>query len=153
MKRRAGFAQWGLWAGLCLWLCAACIPTTTPPQLAASPGPAVRVMADEYDSGVFRVRYPAGWRVITSAAEQPASVIFAAPEADALILLGTHPQEAPSPAGYSGEIRSEQREILLHNDVAITAVLIAPPEDWQARLALFEEVLASLTASTRSGAG
>lgn len=123
---------------------AACVPATVPPQLADTPGPAVVVSDHLYDSGTFQVEYPAGWRVITSAAGDPVSVIFAAPEGDALIMLGETITDAPSPAGYAGDLRSERREIALDNGITVVAILKAASELWAARLATFERVVGSL---------
>lgn len=125
----------------------ACVPARTPPQLADTPGPAVQVIDGWYDSGVFRAQYPAGWRVITSAAEAPVSVIFAAPEGDALIMMGEHITDAPAPAGYAGKLRSERREIELGNGVTVIAILNAAHENWLTRLALFEAVVSSVRAA------
>lgn len=128
-------------------LFAACVPVTTPPQLNHTPGPMVRVSDGLYDSGVFRAAAPAGWRVVTSAAEAPVSVIFAAPESDTLIMVGENLAEAPPPAGYSGALRSQRREVTLDNGATVIAILNAPPERWPERLAAFEAVVASITPS------
>ncbi|MAS34959.1 MAG: hypothetical protein CL610_13200 [Anaerolineaceae bacterium] len=128
-------------------LCAACVPATVPPQVAYTPGPAVQVIDGLYDSGVFRVQYPADWRVITSAAGDPVHVIFAAPDGDALMIVGEQVDSAPAPAGYAGPLQSEQREIMLADGVMVTVILNAAPDDWAQRLALFEQVVASVRAS------
>jgi hypothetical protein len=130
-----------------LLLFSACIPARTPAQLEYTPGPAVQVIDHIYDAGAFHVAYPDGWRVVTSAATSPVSVIFVAPENDALIMVGEGLTEAPAPAGYTGDLRSERREIPLDNGVVIVAILNAPPENWDARLALFEEVVGSIVVS------
>lgn len=129
---------------LLLLLLSACIPARTPEQLAHTPGPAVQVMDSLYNAGVFEVRIPDGWRVVTSAAGDPIRVIFVAPEDDALIMVGEGLTEAPAPAGYTGELRSERREIELDDGAVIVAILNAPPENWDARLALFERVVGSI---------
>ncbi len=132
---------------ICLYM-AACVPARTPPQLAYTPGPAVQVADGWYDSGVFRVRYPADWEIITSAAGAPLSVIFAAPEGDALIMVGESLTDVPAPAGFEGELRSERRDLTLADGRIVTAALNAAQENWPARLALFEAVIISLSQSS-----
>jgi hypothetical protein len=127
-----------------LLLLSACIPARTPVQLEYTPGPAVQVMDSTYDAGTFEVAYPDGWRVVTSAAGDPIRVIFVAPENDALIMVGEGLTEAPAPAGYTGELSSERREITLDDGTVIVAILNAPPENWDARLALFERMVESI---------
>lgn len=129
---------------LLLSVLAACVPASVPPQLAHPPGPAVVVAERLVNVGTFQVEYPAGWRVITSAAGDPVSIIFAAPEGDALIMLGERIIAAPHPAGYAGDIRSERREIMLDNGVTMVAILNAPRDDWAGWLAVYESVVDSL---------
>lgn len=129
---------------LLLIACGACVPAAVPPQLAYTPGPAVRIMDHYYDSGTFQARVPAGWQVVTSAAVQPVSVIFAAPEGDALIMLGESLDSVPDPAGYSGALRQQRQTVTLANGVQVMAALNAPPENWDARLTIFQDVIASL---------
>jgi hypothetical protein len=73
-------------------------------------------------------------------------VIFAAPEGDALIMLGETIMDAPHPAGADGNIRSEWREIVLGEPDGITVVVIlnATPAQWATRLKAFEAVIGSL---------
>ena len=123
----------------------ACVPAIVPPQLTYTPGPTVRLSDLVYESAQFRVRYPPGWRVITSAASSTATVIFAAAEGDALIMVGADLTEAPQPAGYDGPIRSERREITLANGLTIVAILNAPPEKWASYAPLWEDAVASIT--------
>ena len=127
-----------------LLLLSACIPARTPEQLAHTPGPAVQVMDSTYDAGAFEVMIPDDWRVVTSAAESPISVLFVAPEDDALVMVGEGLTEAPAPAGYTGELRSERGEVALEDGTVIVAILNAPLENWDARLALFERVVESI---------
>lgn len=129
---------------LCL---TACVPARIPPQLEHTPGPGVVVSGQVYDSGRFRAEAPAGWRVITSAAGDPVTVIFAAPDAPALIMLGEGLESAPPPAGYDGSLRSEQREIGVGGGVRVTAILNAAQEEWDTWTRAFEQVTESLRLS------
>jgi hypothetical protein len=134
---------------VCLSLClaAACIPARTPPQLNQTPGPAVQVIDGVYDSGRFQVQAPSGWRVVTSAAGDPVTVLFAAPEGDALMVVGEGLTDAPPPAGYSSPLRSARREVTLDGGVTVIVLLHAPPADWDARLALLDDVASSIRRS------
>jgi hypothetical protein len=89
----------------------------------------VRLSDLVYESADFRVEYPPGWRIITSAADSETRVIFA----------------APRPSDYDGEIRSERREITLANGLTIAAILNAPPEKWATYAPLWEAAAASIT--------
>lgn len=68
-------------------ICAACIPADAPPQLAFTPGPPIVIANQWYNTEQYRLRYPLGWRVITSAADQVPSVILVAPGNEALIII------------------------------------------------------------------
>lgn len=122
---------------------AGCVPATVPPQLDATPGPAVVVTDQEYDAGAFKVRYPAGWRVISSAATSTATVLFAAPDHTAIMLFGVDAVEAPMPE-TDGQIRTEIRQISLEQNVSVTAILNAPAENWEVFAPLFEQSVASV---------
>lgn len=80
-----------------LWVGAACVPASTPPQLEFTAGPPVMVDDDRYTTADFSVRVPQGWRVITAPAEQPEFVLFAAPDNRALMRFATRLLE-PLPA-------------------------------------------------------
>jgi hypothetical protein len=111
--------------------------------LDATPGPAVVVTDQEYDAGAFKVRYPAGWRVISSAATSTATVLFAAPDHTAIMLFGVDAVEAPMPE-TDGQIRTEIRQISLEQNVSVTAILNAPAENWEVFAPLFEQSVASV---------
>ena len=71
----------GLALGLLMSACQPLVPATTPPQLQHTPGAFVSLTADSYDAGVFRVRYPEGWRVVkTNIAAAPMAVVFVSPD-------------------------------------------------------------------------
>jgi hypothetical protein len=129
-----------------LWM-AACIPMSLPPQLAHQPGPGIRVTDRVYDSGRFQAEYPDGWIVVTSAAGDAPHVIFAAPDGEALIMLGEAISEAPAPAGASSTLRSEMREVALENSLIVRAILNAPAGTWSQYEPLFTAVLESIRGS------
>jgi hypothetical protein len=126
-----------------LLLFGACVPVKVPLQLAYTPGPSAIITEREYDAGLFKAQYPAGWRVITSAATSPPSVIFVSPDDDALIVLGTDIGEAPKP-NVEGEIKSETRHLTIDNDLSLTAVLNASAEKWESFSTVFERVIESI---------
>jgi hypothetical protein len=76
-------------AFLLLLLLCGCIPAKTPPQLKATAGAPVIVTERHIEFEEIEIEYPSEWRVITSAANDPRSFIFAAPEDKAVIVLST----------------------------------------------------------------
>ncbi|MCU0497025.1 MAG: hypothetical protein MUF87_06700 [Anaerolineae bacterium] len=76
-----------VWMIVIGWMCVACIPANAPPQLSFTPGPPIVIANQWYNTEQYRLRYPVGWRVITSAADQVPSVILAAPGNEALIII------------------------------------------------------------------
>jgi hypothetical protein len=126
-----------------LFVLAGCVPAKVPPQLAATPGAAVVITEQEYDAGAFKVRYPAGWRVITSAATSPTTVIFAAPDNAAIMLFGVDATEAPM-LENDAQIRTETRQITLENGLHVTAILNAPADAWDVFVALFDQAVESV---------
>ena len=125
-------------------LCAGCIPVEKPPQLTFTPGAAFVVTGETFDAGVFHVQYPADWRVITGQASAPPSVIFAAPEDQALMMLAVGAIESPPVLNTDVETRSETRS-LEHDDLMLTAYLTAPVAEWDRYVQVFETVLASVS--------
>lgn len=83
--------------GFLLVVVCGCIPVRTPPQLAYTPGAPVVVTDETVEFNGIRIPYPPGWRVLTPAASSPPQVIFAAPGADALLLIATQPDVQPPP--------------------------------------------------------
>jgi hypothetical protein len=131
---------------LCLFfvfIFAGCVPAKVPPQLDATPGPAAVITEQEYDAGAFKVRYPAGWRVITSAATSPTSVIFTSPDDAAIMLFGVDVSDAPMP-DTDAQIRTETRQITLENGVTVTAILNAPDNAWETFAPLFDSTVESV---------
>jgi len=132
----------GILFALGLVLLAACIPAETPPQLAYTPGPAVVVTDRVYESSVFTVRYPSGWRVVTGAADAPPSVVFVAPDEVSTITLQTGTLEAATLAEPG--FRAELRGIELADGTRITAIARAPETAWETFLPVFEAVVATV---------
>lgn len=130
--------------GILLLSLASCIPARLPQQIEATPGPAVVVTDQEVIIGNFAARRPAAWRIITSAAGADApTILLAAPENQALIVLGNGEVATP-PLDAEGETRSITRRSSLTTDITITAILVAPARDWERFAEQFEWVIASL---------
>jgi hypothetical protein len=73
-----------------------CIPAQElPPQLAFTPGAPLTINATYIQFAGVRVEYPLEWRVITSAAETPESLLLIAPQGDALLMLSRYPAQTP----------------------------------------------------------
>lgn len=127
--------------GLCLLLLfTSCIPARVPDNLDDTPGPPVIVDGQVYEGADFSVRYPAGWRIITSEASAPQSVVFAAPDNVAIIRLQIGSLEE---ASLDGEMRTEVRGVTV-GDLQLTAIFSATDAHWDANFPLFESVLASV---------
>jgi hypothetical protein len=125
-----------------LWfICTGCIPATVPDNLDDTPGPPVIVADGYYQSDVFSVRYPVGWRIVTSEASAPASVIFVAPDEVSTIRLSVAPMDV---SGLDPLFQIEQREMKLSDELTVYAVLHAQAENRKMLQAAFEAVLASL---------
>ena len=125
----------------CLTALAACVPATVPPQLDATPGPAV-IVADRVEvAGLFSVQPPAGWRIVTGAAGDPPSVLFIAPDDAALIGIGTAP-DYTAPA-LPGADHSAARAVDM-DGVQVQVGLRAPDDAPDVFIAVFEQVIASL---------
>ena len=134
-----------LWLMLAL---AACAPAQPPPLLDATPGAGVVVTEDSYRNAIFSARYPAGWRIITSEASQPPSVIFAAPGNCALIVISSVAIDQPptAPACEQPGIQSIAQTVTL-GSIEIALAGSAPAAEWDSFLTRFEQVAASLEAS------
>lgn len=129
--------------GLALIGLAACVPARTPPQLAATPGAAVVVDGQMYQTAVFSARYPDGWRAIASPAGEPPFVTFAAPDNCTLILLSLDARPAPESNGCAGAVWREASETVDGAPV-IFAALRAPADQWAEAEAAFAAVVASV---------
>lgn len=125
-----------------LFLIAGCIPARVPSNLDNTPGPAVIVADGYYQGSAFTARYLAGWRIVTSEASAPPSVIFVAPDEKSTIRLSVAPIDL---SGLDPTFQIEQREIRLPGGLTIYAVLHAAVET--SLLSNFEDILASLRQS------
>ncbi len=125
-------------------LCAACIPSRTPPQLSFTPGAPAVITPQTYANLLYRVTYPGGWRVITSAVESPYEVTFAAPDNQTLMRFSVNPvAEAPSLPGVAvADVVFESVALGTHT---IYAVLVTTHKD--AMLPEFTRALASVASN------
>jgi hypothetical protein len=119
-----------------------CIPAKVPDNLDDTPGPFVVIADGYYRGSVFTVRYPPSWRVVTSEAGSPPSVILVAPDEVSTLRLSSAPIDLSQ---LDRTFYIEQREIRLSDDLTVYAVLHAMPDS--ALQSAFEDVLASLRQS------
>ena len=125
-----------------LVLLAACIPAKVPSNLDDTPGPVVVVSDHTFENSQFTARYPDGWRVVTSETQAPPSVIFVAPDDVATIQLMVGALEN---ANFNDpKMQVDVRGLTLDGGLEITAILSAPPAQWDSYAAQFERVLASI---------
>jgi hypothetical protein len=127
-----------------LALLAACVPATVPEHLAYTPGPPMLTMDGVYNAGAFTVRFPPGWIVVSSPANQPAAVTLVAPDESATIRLSTHPDLEPMPdEDLPNGMRLHTEQATLDDGLVVTFTLGAPVAEWESYLAVFEAVVAS----------
>ena len=107
---------------------AACIPAHVPDNLDDTPGPPVIITGDLYEGSQFSARYPNGWRVITSEANAPPSVIFVAPDESATIQLVAGTLNNTNFPDSS--LQTDIRGLTLEDGEQVTAILRAPAAEW-----------------------
>ncbi len=123
---------------------AGCIPARTPPQLAFTPGPPAVVTDRTYANLWFALRYPAGWRVVTGAADAPPSVVFVAPDDASTVTIQVGELDT---AGLDDPaFRYAVRRLALAGGLTLTAVVRAPAAAWDAFLPQADALLASIQA-------
>ncbi len=124
--------------------CAPLVPSHLPPQLTQTPGVPVSAANDLFMSTLFSARVPDGWRIITSAADAPLTVIFVAPDNRALLVLAQQPVDAPPQPRSELPLRETSRDIALAAGT-VYAYGVAPAAEWAAFEAEFTRVVESLT--------
>lgn len=124
--------------------CGPLVPATTPPQLAFTPGPPVVVTERVLETADFTVSYPAGWRVVTGAADQPSSAVLVAPDETATIRLQVGILDNET---FADNLQTDIRAVTLANGLTVTAVGRASAENWNLFLPVFEAVIQSLQPS------
>lgn len=126
---------------------AGCVPAKVPPQLIATPGVAVVVQGGRYETAVFSAAYPAGWRVITSPANEPPFVILASPDQCTIILLSTDPRPAPD-AGLCARAETRTVSAETGNFPKVYAAMRAAADDWASAEATFTAIVESIVSET-----
>lgn len=144
-KETKSFPLQSLWL---LFLLSACIPAQTPPILSATPGAGVVITDDTYRTETFSLRYPSGWRVITSQAGVPPNVTLVEPGDCALILVSSAPiEQAPTSSTCTElDIQTTTRTVTLESgEIALAGS--APVAEWEGFVRAFERVIESVSAS------
>jgi hypothetical protein len=126
------------------YLLAGCVPAQEPDVLKASPGPGFIVTDRMYENSAFTARYPSGWRVQSGEAIQPPSVLFIAPDEVSYIQLQVGTLDA---GNFPADRKTEVRSLTLSNGVQVSALLSAVPDQYEALLPIFEQVIASIQVS------
>jgi hypothetical protein len=133
--------------GLVIIILSACGPAEVPPQFAMTPGMAVVIADERYQSDVFSVAIPEGWRVVTSEVQAPLTVTLVAPDDCALIVVSTvEITDVPRSPVCQGETRAELRTLAL-GDVTLWVGGSAPTAQWDEFMALYEGSYSSITNS------
>ncbi|MFQ3567034.1 MAG: hypothetical protein SNJ59_08535 [Aggregatilineales bacterium] len=141
-----GSAVWRILFGFGLALTGGCVPAATPEHLAHTPGPAAIITETMFAGDGFRLRYPAGWRVVTGPAAFPQAATFIAPGDCTLIHVVRGETAVPprSPTCAAEDLRTIQRTIVLPG-VTIAIAGSAPAEAWEAFLAYFERLITTIS--------
>ncbi|RMF76162.1 MAG: hypothetical protein D6737_20780 [Chloroflexi bacterium] len=136
-----------------LVLLAACGPVVSVSPVAVlrnTPGPAVVITDDRIETAVFQIERPDGWRVITSAADAPVSIILVSPDERWLMMISAAPidvEKAPRPTvDDESELRSERRDVMLDDETFISTFGAAPVDEWDAFDEIFTRTIESLAA-------
>ncbi|MDL1900120.1 hypothetical protein FBR02_05055 [Anaerolineae bacterium CFX9] len=133
-------------AVICLLLAAACASVEVAPGLSATPGPAFTVADGWYRNERWQAQYPDGWRVISGAATDNLSVIFAAPDDCTLILLSETEAPAPQPPGCTGETITE-RQTVERDGTTIYTLWLMEADQADAVRGVIQRVLDSIAAA------
>jgi hypothetical protein len=129
---------------LCLF---ACVPAQVPPQLAQTPGASVVIANERYQSDVFSVAIPEGWRVVTSEAQAPLTVTLVAPDDCALIIISTAALDnVPRSLACEGETRTELRTLAL-DSVQLWVGGSAAAAEWGTFVEIFASTYSSITST------
>ena len=80
---------------LFLLLLSSCVPSATPDVLNSTPGAPVTVTDEQVITTAFTLRYPSGWRVITSQAGASPGVTLVATGDCELVVVGSGEVEVP----------------------------------------------------------
>ena len=143
LPRLRGRVGVGVTVLVVLLFATACIPATVPDNLDDTPGPPVVINNSIYEGAVFTARVPNGWRVITSEAQAPQSVIFVTPDDKTLIRLIEGEVEL-SEVEVEGQ-RNELYPLTLADGTTVTAVFSSPALSWETYWAQFETVRDSVS--------
>lgn len=129
---------------VCIGLLAVgCVPARVPDNLDDTPGPPVSISDGHYSGVTFSANVPAEWRVITSEAQTPQSVIFVAPDDKTLIRLIAGNVEAGQVV-VSNQRNTVESITLADSGVVITAVFSSPYSMWEHYYPEFVKVQDSL---------
>ncbi|MCC6892924.1 MAG: hypothetical protein IT321_08895 [Anaerolineae bacterium] len=120
-----------------------CIPAAVPDNLDDTPGPAIVISNSLYEGAAFTARVQDGWRVITSEAQAPQSVIFVAPDDKTLIRLIEGEVEL-SEVEVEGQ-RNELYPLTLADGTTVTAVFSSQALSWATYWGQFESVRDSVS--------
>ncbi len=130
-------------------LLASCVPADPPAVLTNTPGVPIRIDDQRVYTEAFSLEYPNGWRVITSAADAPLSLIFAAPGNCALIEISVSDAALVDSLGADcpADVESLTREVAL-DDTSVFIRGLAPSADLDTFTPLFDTIIDSLQPTT-----
>lgn len=123
--------------------CGALVPAQTPPQLAQTPGAPVQISAGKILTMQFTVQAPPAWRVITSASIDPITLILAAPDNAALIVVSAQQIVRPPRPQTDAALRI-LHQMRQFTGTAVYVYAAAPADEWSRFAPLVMALLASI---------
>ncbi len=153
MMNTRGFSIWRWVCGLLLCVSLVrCVPAQVPVQLAATPGPIAVIERDVYNTNLFSVSIPEGWRVITGSALFPPSVTLVAPGDCMLIVISLESNvQTPSAPNCAAETMRTWNETIDQNNLSVHIAGLAPVDGSTVFAPVFAAVTQGITIHARSG--
>jgi len=130
-------------------LFAACIPASPPENINATPGESAVITGNSYQNDLFSLKYPEGWRVITSPAGAAPSVTFVAPGNCALIIVSSAKitESITSPSCDQPDIKTTTQDVTVGSQ-QIDIAGSAPSAEWDGFVRTLDSVAGSLKAAS-----
>lgn len=140
---RGAIGGWLLVVG-CWWL-AGCVPMQTAAPVINEDAAGFVVAGDVYESDLFSLRIPEGWRVVTGERGAPPALLLVAPDDCALIAVSSTPLDAApvSPSCDTDDLRSDLQTVR-QGEAVLYMGGSAPADEWATFMTALEQVVSSL---------
>ncbi|MDZ4771232.1 MAG: hypothetical protein SGJ24_19085 [Chloroflexota bacterium] len=122
-------------------------PNRVPPNLDSDAARGVTITDDTVITGAFRVDYPVGWRVITSAADAPIAVTLVAPGDCEVIVIGVESVAAPDLPACADVMIAPVTQTFTIDGAAVTVAGVGRESESAAFTATLEQVIGSIASA------